>query len=254
MKTLLALCILAACSVSARSQSFVEASKRTEHCTSHPNDAFNCTAIPTVGNDGTHSALGLARLCPGQPKDVEAKKRNVASWFALDGVDDEGFEKMGLCKLSDDETTALLQHQFTRQTTRAYYDTDKRQPKKIYVALETGGKLTPEIVMSDFRNALRSIPDVELTNDAHPDFLISVSALQAKNNSGNPIGYAIAMRLIKVYEKPDDHGKEYLPVLVFDNISTVGPASVNEDIQDSVAHLNNENFERFRSEWPYKTK
>jgi hypothetical protein len=57
--------------------------------------------------------------------------------------------------------------------------------------------------------------------------------------------YAIAMDLMKLYEKSEDNGKEYLPVLVFNNISTVAPESVNEDIQDSVAHLNNEHFEKF---------
>jgi len=140
----------------------VPANKRAAYCESHPTDSFNCTAIPATSEDGTHITIGLAKICPGQPKDVQDKKSNVASWLAMDGIDNEGFEKMGLCKLSNDETTALLQHQWSRVTSRAYYDTDKRQPKKIYVALEPGSKETPDIVMSDFRNALRSIPDVEL--------------------------------------------------------------------------------------------
>jgi len=126
----------------------------------------------------------------------------VASWFAPEGIDDEGFEEMGLCKLSDDETTALLQHQWSRVTSRTYDDTDKRQPKKIYVALEPASKENPDIVMSDFRNALRSIPDVELVIDEHADFRISVNALQAKI-SGNPVGYAIVINLIETYKKPE---------------------------------------------------
>ncbi len=76
-------------------------------------------------------------------------------------------------------------------------------------------------------------------------------ALQARIQGGNQIGYAIAMELIEPYEKPGRNGeKEYLQVLVFNNLSTVASDSVNGDIQDSVAHLNNGHFEKFRSAWP----
>jgi hypothetical protein len=41
-------------------------------------------------------------------------------------------------------------------------------------------------VVSDFRNELRGIPDVELTNDSDADFRIAVSAIRADAGGKSP--------------------------------------------------------------------
>jgi hypothetical protein len=235
-------------SVSAQQRTIVSASSRASYCTAHPEDSLNCVSLRT-----TTGVLGMARLCPELSQRDQDRKRSPASFLAIEGVDDEHFEEFGLCKLSDDEMDALIKFHYSRMTTRSYYDKKGREPKKIYVWLD-GDAQTPEIVLSDFRNELRSIPDVELTNNAHADFRVSVSAIQAKTG-GESIGYAIAVQLIETYEKPAEMGStEYLAVVIYSSVATTGTdsASVNDPIRDDVAHFNNKHFEEFRSAWPYK--
>jgi hypothetical protein len=236
-------------SVSAQQRTIVSASGRASYCTAHPEDSLNCVSLRT-----TTGVLGMARLCPELSQRDQDRKRSPASFLAIEGVDDEHFEEFRLCKLSDDEMDALIKFYYSRMTTRSYYDTKSREPNKIYVALDAAVDDTPDIVISDFRNELRSIPDVELTNDTHADFRVSVSAIRA-DAGGKSLGYAIAVQLIETYKEPADLGStKYLPVVVYSSIATTGTdsASVNEPIRDDVAHFNNKHFEEFRSVWPYK--
>jgi hypothetical protein len=175
-------------------------------------------------------------------------------------VNDKDFQKMGFCKLSPDEQGELMRYTLSRQTSRAYYGdstSQKRQNKKIYVVLNVAERV-PEILASEFRNALRTIPDVEITDGLNgADFRVAVLGFENHLTDGSTRGYVVAVQLLTDYEEPEDAavaGKKFLPVIVDSHLASTGLGSsdLGREVAEQIAYFNNHAFESFRKGYPYR--
>lgn len=224
-------------------------SERKIHCDKDPqNDPINCTALKT--SDGGY--VGLTKVCPQAPKSEQDRLETIASnEWNLEEMSPGDFEKMGWCKLSQDEASKLLMWHWSRMPSRIYYDTDRRANKRIYVTVlfEDG---TPDIAKSTIRSALRSISDVELTDNINSDFTLDIGLLPAEVGDDHKlVGYAVTFECFTTQVSHDI--QERRESIYKAGWSYVWPKNdFDTQAHQSVASLDTKVFEDFRKSYPYE--
>lgn len=132
-----------------------------------------------------------------------------------------------------------------------------RKAKTIYVKLRIPADKNEETTLfaSTFLNALRRIPDVELTDNDKADFQIGFETVAARTEQGKPIGYTMSVQLTRVYETPTfslgagTFGGELFPVLKDSWLSTIPVEAINQRVEAIVADMNTSCFEGLRKRW-----
>ena len=71
---------------------------RAKYCWEHPNDAGKCKAVPAIDENGRKELLGIPVVCGG-----DARHSGIEGVLRYEGMNEDLYEKSGLCKLTADE-------------------------------------------------------------------------------------------------------------------------------------------------------